>query len=176
MVAALLTCELVAARGRLAQDFEVLRDAGRSNAAVVVDRPELPALPSPAPASAGPVVSVGVRALRPCLPGQPCVLRIQVLLHPAPFARSVQWVYRAVDRCTGAVTDLPGGAVEASAFADRLDVVQTVPLPRAQVLGVHGLTSGPAAAASQEPMSAPVHGRCPPAVPARAGDLGGMGG
>ena len=52
-----------------------------------------------------------LRAMGSCRPAAPCPCGIQVRLAPGAQQQAVTWTYRIIDRCTGATTTVPGGAV-----------------------------------------------------------------
>ena len=141
--------ELVVLRDNIAADVALLLDAGRGGAASST-APEADGVPivPPAPVAAGTVAAVDLRALAPCAPAAPCTVRVLVRLVPSPDPQVVTWSYRVVDRCTGAVADVPGGTVTAPAGGEQVVAVGTVALPAQQAVGVLAVTGLPAAAAS----------------------------
>ncbi|MBV9315446.1 MAG: hypothetical protein JO100_17325 [Pseudonocardia sp.] len=171
----LLGAELVFTRDRIAQDVEVLREAGRAGTAQPTVTEQLPTLVAPAAPSAGTVIAVSLRAVDTCDPGQTCQLRLQVLLRPLPTPQILAWSYQIINRCTGAAVWVPGGSIVLESNADRFDAVRAVPLPPEQALGVFAVTANPAVAASPTPLRAPVNGSCDPArpVPLPAAEGGG---
>ncbi|RBY81268.1 hypothetical protein DQ239_01240 [Blastococcus sp. TF02-09] len=162
VLGAAVVAEVVLLGDTIRTDIELLLDAGRSGEQPV-DEPEpdgLPVVP-PAPAAAGSVTGVDLRALAPCAPGTPCTVRVLVGLVPSAEPRTVAWSYRVVDRCTGVSTTVPGGTVAVPPQADRAAVVADVPLPALPGLALLAVTDAPAVAAS-----APVDaGSCRPAGP-----------
>lgn len=104
-----------------------------------------PAVP-PAPAAAGQISRVELRALQPCTTGAPCPVRVLVQLSPAPHPVTVKWEFQLEDRCTGARGTAPGNAVTAGAGDTELSVVGQVPVPAARSVVVFGVTTEPARA------------------------------
>jgi hypothetical protein len=149
VLVAVVLLEVVLLRDDISTDIAVLLEAGRggveSSAAPAPDG--LP-IGAPAPAAAGDVTAVDLRAVAPCTPDAPCALRLQVRLVPAAEQRVVTWSYRIVDRCTGAATSAPGGTVTVPAPAGRAEAIGTVVLPKVQAVAVLAVTETPAAAAS----------------------------
>jgi hypothetical protein len=159
VLSAVVLLEVVLLRDDISTDIDVLLQAGRSGSESSAD-PEPDGLPirAPAPAAAGNVTAVDLRALASCRPGMPCALRLQVGLVPGTEQQAVTWSYRIVDRCTGATTTAPGGTVTVPARGARAAAVGTVALPKIQAVAVVAVTETPAVAAS-----APVHvGSCLP--------------
>jgi len=160
---------------RLTQDLQLLLGSGRSGQEATAPAGpvpvNLPPVPRPAPASAGAIGGLDLRALEPCLPGAPCAVRVLVQLHsqpqpvdqqPAP-PRGVRWSFQVIDRCTGSQRSVPGGVVSAAPGDDQVQAVSTVPLPPGRALAVIAVTSEPATVASGAL-----------AVPARQGSCSGI--
>lgn len=138
-------------RGHIVRDIGLLLDAGRGGSAASASAAHTPdgrPVAAPGPASAGPVAGVDLRALSPCAPGAPCSVRLEVRLTPGPAQQVVAWSYRVVDRCTGASSTAPGGAVTLPAGAQRATAVGTVSLPAVPGVALIAVTDHPAAAAS----------------------------
>ena len=119
----------------------------------------LPLPAAPAPASAGDVAAVEVRALGPCAPGASCAVRVHVGLVPRASPVLVRWDARIEDVCTGAKSTVVGGSVTVPAHADRADVVDRLALPAGSALALIAITTSPAIAASP-PLWAPVRPSC----------------
>jgi hypothetical protein len=146
---AVVVLEVVLLRDDISADIDVLLQAGRSGSDSSA-APTADGLPvrAPAPASAGNVTGVDLRAMGPCRPAAPCALRIQVRLAPRAQQQAVTWTYRIVDRCTGATTTVPGGRVVVPGRAGGAASVGTVALPKVPAVAVIAVTGTPAAAAS----------------------------
>ncbi|SNS11452.1 hypothetical protein SAMN04488107_1435 [Geodermatophilus saharensis] len=164
VLAAVVTVEVVVLRDDIADDVDVLLDAGRSGVEPTVE-PEPDGVPitPPAPAASGSVTGVDLRGLTGCEPGAPCTVRVQVRLDAGAADRQVTWSYLLVDRCTGATSTAPGGTVTVPAGGTRAEAVGVVALPPVPAVAVLAVTDLPAAAASA-PL--PV-GSCPPELLAR---------
>lgn len=152
-----LLAEYAFLQGRIAADVAELMagdlHAPRADVAV------LPLPAAPAPASAGDVAAVDVRALGPCSPGASCVVRVHVGLVPRAASVSVRWDARIEDVCSGANATVVGGAVSVPAHADRADVVERLALPAGSALAVTAVTTSPAVAASP-PLWVPARAAC----------------
>jgi hypothetical protein len=146
---AVVVLEVVLLRDDISADIDVLLQAGRSGSASSA-APTADGLPirAPAPASAGNVTGVDLRAMGSCRPAKPCALRIQVRLTPGAQQQAVTWTYRIIDRCTGATTTVPGGTVIVPGRGGRAASVGTVALPKMPAVAVLAVTRTPAAAAS----------------------------
>jgi hypothetical protein len=107
----------------------------------------LPVPAAPAPASAGDVVVVHVRALSPCSPGTSCAVRVYIGLVPRPSPVLVHWDVRVEDVCSGVKTAVVGGSITVPDRADRADVVDRFVLPNGSALAVTAVTTSPAVAA-----------------------------
>lgn len=168
VVAVVVMLEIVLLQDKINRDVELLLQAGRTGTVdTSADEPELPPVDPPAPAAAGPITSVGLRALQPCSPGEDCEVGLRVMLAPRPEPQVVNWTFQVVDRCTGETTQLPGGTLTVPAGGDRVDAVDTVPLPPGSASAVLAVTGAPAEAAS-DPVPIPADGgTCTPAEPAR---------
>lgn len=149
VVVAVVLLEVAVLRGKIATDIGLLLDAGRSGSApsAAPERDGLPIVP-PAPAAAGSVTAVDLRALAQCAPGVPCTVRLLVRLVPGAGPQVVTWAYRIVDRCTGATDTAPGGSIAVPARGEQAAAVGTVTLPARQAVAVVAVTDLPAAAAS----------------------------
>jgi hypothetical protein len=149
VLAGVVLLEVVFLRDHIVSDVRVLLDAGRGGSAPsTAQRSTDPPLVAPAPASAGPVTGVDLRALGPCSPGSPCSVRLLVRLVPAAGQQVVTWTYRVVDRCTGASAMAAGGSVALPAGGQRAEVIASVPLPVAPGVALVAVTQEPATAAS----------------------------
>jgi hypothetical protein len=120
----------------------------------------LPVPAAPAPASAGDVATVQVRALSPCTPRTSCAVRVHVGLVPGTSPVPVRWDVWIEDVCSGGKTTVVGGSLVVPPRADRADVVGHIVLPAGSALAVEAVTTSPAVAASA-PMWAPVQPSCP---------------
>lgn len=156
---AVVLVELTVLRGRIAQDIDLLLEAGRAADATTDSEPRAPAVVPPAPASAGVVLGVDVRALGRCVPSAPCEVRVLIQLAADASSHRVRWNFRVVERCTGWVADLPGGELAVEPGGRAAAAVVTVPLPAGQALAVMAVTNAPAIAASQ-PLLVPTPGSC----------------
>ncbi|TSE00373.1 hypothetical protein FOS14_08075 [Skermania sp. ID1734] len=108
-----------------------------------------PSAPSPAPASAGPINAVSATlADGPCAPGQPCTIRVDVKIDPAPKQRPVSWELRAYDQCSKAVMTVGRLTVPVPAGAPQIYGVTRVAMPPGKAFAVVAVTGNPAAAAS----------------------------
>ena len=107
----------------------------------------LPERAAPAPAAAGDVETVQVRALSPCSPRTSCAVRVHVGLVPRPSPVLVRWEIRIEDVCSGAKATVVGDSVTVPARADRADVVDRFVLPAGSALAVTAVTTSPAVAA-----------------------------
>ncbi|TJZ77155.1 hypothetical protein FCG67_15085 [Rhodococcus oryzae] len=102
------------------------------------------------PGSAGPISRVTATfANGECSTGQLCTMRVDVHVDPAANVGSVTWHVSVYERCSGAVH--PGNDVTMPVPPGGQQVygIASVILPRAPALAVAGLTSAPAAAASE---------------------------
>ncbi|MBP1160032.1 hypothetical protein [Rhodococcus sp. PvR099] len=102
------------------------------------------------PGSAGPITRVTATfANGECSTGQPCTMRVDVHVDPAANVEAVTWHVSVYDRCSGAVH--PGNDVTMPVPPGGQQVygIASVVLPHAPALAVAGLTSAPAAAASE---------------------------
>lgn len=115
-------------------------------------------VPAFAPGSAGPVTGVVLEPLeQSCSPGASCPVRVYVRLSPQPGFQQVAWSYQVFDRCTGAVTQLPGLSLEARPGWLYVYGTSYLQLPAARSLALVAVTSAPAAAASS-PLAVPEAG------------------
>ena len=145
-------------RDHIATDIGLLLDAGRGGSSSSAARtPADPPVAAPAPASAGPVTAVDLRALAPCAPGSSCSVRLLVRLDPGAGQQAVTWTYRIVNRCTGASVAARGGSIAVPAGGQQAAAVTTVPLPALPGLALIAVTQEPAVAASP----AVLVGSCP---------------
>lgn len=160
VLAAVVVAEVVLLRDDITADIDMLLDAGRGeDRPSAAPEPDGPELAAPAPAAAGSVAAVDLRALAPCAPGAPCTVRLLVRLLPAAEPQVVTWSYQVVDRCTGQAVTVAGGTVTVPPQADRAAAVGSIPLPPLDGVAVFAVTDAPDAAAS-----APVVvGSCKPA-------------
>jgi hypothetical protein len=149
VLVAVVVLEVVLLRDDISTDIAVLLKAGRGGSESSA-APKADGLPiaAPAPAAAGTVTSVDLRAVAPCASDAPCAVRLQVELLPGAEQQIVTWSFRIVDRCTGATSSAPGGTVTVPAAGDRAVAVGAVLLPKAQAVAVLAVTETPAAAAS----------------------------
>lgn len=146
VLAAAVLLEFVFLHDRLASDVRLLggqQPGTPSTASVRTPQP----VEAPAPASAGAVSGVELRALLSCDPGTRCGVAVLVRLLAQPQPVTVRWEFQLTDRCTGARTTTPGGTVVAAPGDRELTVVDQVPLPAARALAVHVVTASPAQAA-----------------------------
>ena len=162
VVVTIVLLEVAFLRDDIAADVHLLLDAGRSGSALsVATEPEGVPLVPPAPAQAGSVTAIDLRALDRCTPGTPCTMRVLVRLVPVTDPQTVTWVIRIVDRCTGIAETVPGGSVVIAPGEEQATAVGMVPLPHA-ASAVFAVTGRPAVAAGPPVLI----GSCPPA-PAR---------
>jgi hypothetical protein len=149
VLVAVVLLEVVLLRDDISTDIAVLLEAGRGGVeSSAAPRPDGLPIEAPAPAAAGHVTAVDLRALAPCTSDVPCAVRLQVQLVPGAEQRVVTWSFRIVDRCTGATTSAPGGTVTVPAPGERVEAIGTVVLPKLQAVAVLAVTESPAAAAS----------------------------
>jgi hypothetical protein len=162
VVVTIVLLEFAFLRDDIVADVHLLLDAGRSGA-VPSAAPEPDGLPlvAPAPASAGSVLAVDLRALDQCTPGAPCPVRVLVRLVPGAESQTVRWSFRVVDRCTGRTETVPGGSLVIAPGEEQATAVGPVPLPQAPS-AVFAVTELPAVAAGPPVLV----GSCPPAHPA----------
>ena len=159
VVVTIVLLEVAFLRDDIAADVHLLLDAGRSGSALsVASEPDGVPLVPPAPAQAGSVTAIDLRALDRCTPGTPCTMRVLVRLVPVTDPQTVTWVIRIVDRCTGVVETVPGGSVVIAPGEEQATAVGMVPLPQA-ASAVFAVTERPAAAAGPPVLV----GSCPPA-------------
>jgi hypothetical protein len=158
VLATVILIEIAFLRDEIARDIQTVLDAGRSGPAAT-DAPVLPPVVPPAPAAAGTITAVDLRAVEPCTPGAGCQFRIQVVLQPRPEPQTVSWTFQVVDRCTHETTTAPGGTVTVRPDGDRADAVSTVAVPPGDALAVLALTSGPSITASAA-LPVPAEGMC----------------
>jgi hypothetical protein len=160
VLATVLAAELALLRGRITRDLNMLAAAGRpapsaSPGATV----PAPPVPRSAPANAGAVAGVDVRALGSCAPGATCQVRVLVRLHPQPQPARVEWTFQVVDRCAGSVRNAAGGTVTVEAGGQGVAAIDTVTLPTQRALAVTAVTRVPATAASA-PLLVPARASC----------------
>jgi hypothetical protein len=148
VLVAVVVLEVVLLRDDISADIAVLLKAGRSGleSSAAQEADGLP-IDAPAPASAGNVTAVDLRAVAPCTSNASCAVRLQVRLLPGA-EEVVTWSFHVVDRCTGATAAAPGGTVTVPAGGDGAVAVGTVSLPDVQAVAVVAVTETPAAAAS----------------------------
>jgi hypothetical protein len=85
VIAGIVALEFAFLHERLMQDLHLLTGASaREQAAGHPTRPPLGPVPAPAPATAGTVDRVDLRALDSCTPGTVCAVRVLVRLQPQP--------------------------------------------------------------------------------------------
>jgi hypothetical protein len=163
VVVTVVLLEIAFLRDDIVADVDLLLDAGRSGSApsVAAEPDGIPIVP-PAPAAAGVVRAVDLRALGRCTPGAPCTMRILVRLTPGAEPQTVTWSIRVVDRCTGVAETVPGGSVVVPPGAEQAAVVDPVALPQTAAAAVLAVTERPAAAASPPVLV----GSCPSGRPA----------
>lgn len=137
--------ELGTLGGKIARDLRVLRAPGAPSPAAAS---HTAALPSLGLASAGPVVGVSARPLRPCAPGRPCALSVVVRVRPQSAPLSVRWNVVTVDLCTARRVSLPGGTVTVPARAVSGAALRTVDLPKGRALAVGAVITAPVRVAS----------------------------
>jgi hypothetical protein len=162
VVVTVVLLEIAFLRDDILADVDLLLDAGRSGSAPsVAAAPDSIPLVPPAPAAAGIVTGVDLRALGRCTPGAACTMRVQVRIAPGAEPQTVTWSIRIVDRCTGVVETVPGGSVVVPPGAEQAVVVGPVALPQTAA-AVLAVTARPAAAASPPVLV----GACPSGAPA----------
>ena len=137
---------------RLSNDVHLLLDTVKppSQAATPTGPPGIAPgpVPVPAPGAAGAVNGVDLRALQPCSAGTTCSVRVLMHLQAQPQPVTVRWAFQLADRCTGAQSTVPGGAVSVASRQTDVSVVAAVPLPVTRALAVIAVTGAPASAAS----------------------------
>jgi hypothetical protein len=137
---------------RLSNDVRLLLDTVKppSQAATPTGPPGIAPgpVPVPAPGAAGAVNGVDLRALQPCSAGTTCSVRVLMHLQAQPQPVTVRWAFQLADRCTGAQSTVPGGAVSVASRQTDVSVVAAVPLPVTRALAVIAVTGAPASAAS----------------------------
>ena len=149
VLAAVVLVEVGVLRDKISTDIGLLLDAGRGGGTTSsAHKPDGLPVRAPAPAAAGTVSGVELRALAPCAPGAPCTVRLLVRLEPRAEPQVVTWSYLLADRCTGATSTVPGGTVTVPSNGQRAVVVGTVALPDQPAVAVVAVTALPAAAAS----------------------------
>ena len=104
-----------------------------------------PSLPPPA---AGVIRSVELAPQSPCTPGGTCTIEVTVRFAPAPAPQDVSWTVRAIDGCTGTVTELPGSHVNAQAGWTSVIGDSNLSLPAARKVSLVAVTTAPDAASS----------------------------
>lgn len=144
--------ELIFLRGHIVHDLHQLAgDHPKTH------RPSTPAhsaraaplaVTAPAPAAAGTVSVVDIRALQPCAPRSSCAIRVVVSVRPRTRPVIVRWTFEVVDRCKGARRSAPGGSVVLPRGAASTDAVGRIRLPAGRALAVIAVTTRPARAAS----------------------------
>jgi len=150
VLAGVVTVEVAVLRDKIAADIGALLEAGRGGAAAAAaPTPDGRTITPPAPATAGTVTGVDLRALAPCTPGRPCTLRLLVGLEPGAGPQVVTWSYQFIDRCTHASGTARGGSITVPATGRRAVAVRVVPLPALPAVAVVAVTDRPAAAASR---------------------------
>ncbi|MFI6429879.1 hypothetical protein [Rhodococcus oryzae] len=125
-------------------------DADQENSPTAQGTAEAGPVRTGLPGHAGPITRVTATfANGECSTGQPCTMRVDVHVDPAANVASVTWHVSVYDRCSGAVH--PGNDVTMPVPPGGQQVygITSVVLPRAPALAVAGLTSAPAAAASE---------------------------
>jgi hypothetical protein len=137
----------------------VVRQAARPAATsppLPVRAPASPPTPTPgpspvpalAPQQAGPITGVQLQALGPCGPGTTCEVRVQVNLTGDQSSLPLAWNLTVFDRCTGAVTQLPGVEMTAGAGWNYAWGISYPTLPAGRSLALVAVTTVPAQAAS----------------------------
>ena len=164
VLVAVVLLEIAVLRDEIAADVDLLLDAGRSGS-TPSSAPRSDGLPvvAPAPAAAGIVTAVDLRPVGTCTPGSPCTVRVQVRLLPHADPQTVTWSFGVVDRCTGAMINLPGGTLSVPPGVDRAVAIGTVGLPPATAVAVLAVTEVPAKAAGPPVLL----GSCDPDRPAQ---------
>ena len=143
-----VTLEVALLRDDIVADVGLLLDAGRSGTEPsAAPEPDGLPIPPPAPAAAGLVAAVDLRALDTCSPGRSCTVRVLVRLVPAPDPQTVTWSYRLVNRCTGATDTAPGGTITVQPGVGQAVAVATVAVPQHSAVAVLAVTDRPAVAA-----------------------------
>jgi hypothetical protein len=149
VLAGVVAVEVAVLRDKIAADIGQLLDAGRGGTAAAASAvPDGRPITPPAPAAAGAVTGVDLRALRPCAPGAPCALRLLVQVEPGAGPQVVTWTYRLIDRCTQASGTAPGGTVTVPARGRSAVLLRIVPVPDLPAVAVVAVTDRPATAAS----------------------------
>jgi hypothetical protein len=151
VLAGVIVLEVAFLRDHIVADIGLLLDAGRGGSAPSASAaraPDGPPVAAPAPASAGRVTGVDLRALSSCTPGAPCGVRLEVRLTPGIGPQAVTWTFRIVDRCIGSSATATGGSVTLPPGAQRAAAVATVALPATPGVALIAVTGKPAAAAS----------------------------
>jgi hypothetical protein len=162
VVVTIVLLEFAFLRDDIEADVHLLLDAGRSGSVPsAASQPDGVPLVAPAPASAGSVLAVDLRALDQCTPGAPCPVRILVRVVPGAASQTVRWSFRVVDRCTGGTETIPGGSLVIAPGEEQATAVGPVPLPQA-ASAVFAVIELPAVAAGPPVLV----GSCSPAHPA----------
>jgi hypothetical protein len=113
-----------------------------------------------APAHAGVVRSVTLRARRHCTAGSACRVRVIVRLRPHAHHVRVRWAFSVINRCARTHHAAAGGKLRAPPHARRISDVTTLHLPSGQAFAVVAVTRHPTRAASR-PLLVPARGaRC----------------
>ena len=164
VLVAVVLLEIAVLRDEIAADVDLLLDAGRSESAPSsASRPDGLPVVAPAPAAAGMVTAVDLRTVGTCTPGSPCTVRVLVRLLPHAEPQTVTWSFGVVDRCTGAMNNVPGGTLSVPPGVDRAVAIGTVGLPPATAVAVLAVTEVPAKAAGPPVLL----GSCAPDRPAQ---------
>jgi hypothetical protein len=116
--------------------------------------PSTAATPTPgqvqvfAPAAAGAIKSVALKAGDGCTVGAACTFNVVITFSPTGSSHDITWTFKTQDLCTGKVTDFAGGLITADGTWNTTDGNTTISLPSATgKLAVVAL-SGPDVAAS----------------------------
>lgn len=159
VLVAVVLIEITFLSDTVARDVEAVLEAGRSGSAAPTSTEVLLPVVPPAPAAAGTVTAVDLRAVHRCAPDTACEVRLQVALQPRADPQTIRWAFELFDRCTGAATTAPGGTVTVPPDGDRAIAVVTVALPPGKALAVLARTDLPFTAASA-PLLVPSDAGC----------------
>jgi hypothetical protein len=120
--------------------------AGSSATTPATTRPR--PVPALAPAAAGLVHHVSLRAQAHCAPGKICPLHVTVRVRPAGGPQRLAWTITYVNRCSGARSNRAGGTLIAAPGSTTATATRRVRLPSGPALAVVALTTHPRAASA----------------------------